>query len=336
MAFVIRNPFRKSSPSAATSARKAVVSPPRSLIEPQWLICVDALLKLTCYRMRLGWTGRQTLVPAALPPPGTPYYLVLHPDLPFRRRLQGLPPQAKARAVLLRTAADEFPLEEGTASYCLGLRGQDAYVYALPNSTRGLITDRGVMPDITLVAQTDALDESSCLATLAAFRKFGLTLAFSARRVPPLSRRWLVLNLPLVLGVITAVFLIIWQGGGNDPLSQLLDRHRAELRNGTAMLATRHSATEHMLESNRQLAKLHDDPDAILAGELKKLWQTLPTGNAIRSIEYKQHLLTVTGSGPHTEELLEAGFLAEQISSETIGNTTRFKAERNLNPLTPQ
>ena len=102
------------------------------------------------------------------------------------------------------------------------------------------------------------------------------------------------------------------------------------------MLATRHSATEHMLESNRQLAKLHDDPDAILAGELKKLWQTLPTGNAIRSIEYKQHLLTVTGSGPHTEELLEAGFLAEQISSETIGNTTRFKAERNLNPLTPQ
>ena len=302
---------------------------PRSILEPQWLISVDAHFNFASYRVRMDWAGRRTLRSSVLPARGTPHYLVLHPSLPFRRKLQGLPPQAKARAVLLHTAADEFPLEEGTASYCLGLRGQEAYVYALPHTTMDLIAGHGFIPDIILVGQSEALDESDCLAALEAYGKFGPALALNARR-RPLSRPWLLLNLPLSLGAIAAISMIAWQVVGNDPLSQLLVRQRVDLRKQTATLTTQYSATERMLNSNRLLASIHEDPDADLSRELARLWQTLPAGNAIRSIEYKQHHLIVTGSGPDADRLLEAGFLEKQISSETIGSITRFKAERYL------
>ena len=262
-------------------------------------------------------------------PSGDSFYLVLHPCLPFRRKLQRFPLQAKAREVLLRTAPDEFPLGERPVTYCLGLRQEEGYVYALPDEINDSLRERGLQPDIVLVGATDELNEADCLATLAAYERFGASLAFGGRRCP-LSRHWLI-DVPLALGAAIALSLIIWLAAGTDPLAELLGREQDRLRQETATVAVQYAAAESMLTSRSQLARLYEGQDARLPVELVKLWSDMPAGHAIRRIEYKDGRLTIAGSGIEVGKWLDsAGFTPAQVTTETIGKLNRFKAERDL------
>jgi hypothetical protein len=300
----------------------------RSPLAPRWLTSVDTQMRMTTYRIRLHWNGRRTLEAATLPA-GEPCYLVLHPGLPFRRKLQRFPAQAKAREVLLRTAPDEFPLTEGAVSYCLGLRQGEGYVYALPGEIDQQLRERGLQPDIVLVGNADSLDEATCLATLEIYETYGSTLAFGGRR-RPLPRRWL-LDIPLATSAACALALAIWLALGADPFADFLAREQERLRLETATVAGRYAAAESMLIARDQLARLRESPGARLPGELAKLWRDVPPGHAIRRIEYKDGHLTVTGSGVEVGKWLEAsGFAPEQIKTETIGKLNRFRAEGEL------
>ena len=300
----------------------------RSPLAPRWLTSVDTQMRMTTYRIRLHWNGRRTLEAATLPA-GEPCYLVLHPGLPFRRKLQRFPAQAKAREVLLRTAPDEFPLTEGAVSYCLGLRQGEGYVYALPGEIDQQLRERGLQPDIVLVGNADSLDEATCLATLKIYENYGATLAFGGRR-RPLSRRWL-LDLPLAASAALALALMAWLTLGPDPFAELLSQEQKRLQQETASVAGQYAAAESMLAARDQLARLREDPDARLPAELAKLWHDMPSGHAIRRIEYKEGRLTVSGSGAEAGKWLEAsGFAPEQIATETTGKLSRFRAEREL------
>lgn len=300
----------------------------RPLLAPRWLVSVDAGFNLQAYRLCLHWNGRRALAPGTLPA-GEPCYLVLHPGLPFRRKLQRFPTQSKAREVLLRAAPDEFPLTDGVVTYCLGLRQNEGYVYALPGAFDDQLRERGLLPDIVLVGNSDALDEAVCLSSLEAYETYGATLAFGSRR-RPLSRRWL-LDLPLAASAALALALVTWLTLGADPFAELLQGEHQRLQKETAVVAGQYAATESMLAARSQLARLREDPDAQLAAELAKLWDNVPPGHAIRRIEFKEGRLTVTGSGANANQWLESsGFSPAQITTETTGKLSRFRAEKTL------
>jgi hypothetical protein len=282
------------------------------------------------YRIRLHWNGRRTLVAAPLPV-GESCYVVLHPGLPFRRKLQRFPAQARAREVLLRTAPDEFPLGDDAVSYCLGLRQGEGYVYAMPGKLTEQLHEYGLQPDIMLVGGADSLDEAGCLAALEAYERLGSSLAFGARR-RPLPRRWL-LDVPLATAAAVALALTIWLATGADPLAEFLDSKLERVRLETASVAGQYAATESMLATRNQLARLRESPEARLPAELAMLWREVPAGHAIRRIEYKAGSLMVSGSGSGAEVgqwLGASGFASEQIKTETIGKLSRFRAERDL------
>lgn len=281
------------------------------------------------YRIHLSWTGRRSLVVTTMPV-DEPLYLVLHPSLPFRRKLQCFPVHAKAREVLLRTAPDEFPFADGTVSYCLGLRQNEGYVYALPSDiSEHLQQLLGQQPGFVLVGCSDTLDEAGCLATLAAYEQFGSSLAFGGR-VPLLHRHWL-LDVPLAASASLALALTVWLAAGADPLAEVLGSEEQRLRTQTATLAAQYGAAESMLATRKQLAELYESPGARLPAELARLWRDVPAGHAIRRIEYKEGHLTVTGSGIEVAQWLgSAGFAPEQITTETTGKLNRFRAEADL------
>jgi len=317
----IRGLIRRGRGQAATGHR-------RSLLAPRWLASVDAQMKVHAYRVRLHWNGRRTLEAATLPA-GEPCYLVLDQGLPFRRKLQRFPAQARAREVLLRAAPDEFPLAEGPVSYCLGLRQGDGYVYALPGEINEQLHERGLQPDIVLVGSADTLDETHCLATLETYERLGSSLAFGGRR-RPLSRRWL-LDVPLAAGVAIALALTIWLATGADPLAEFLNSKLERMRMETATAAGQYAAAESMLATRNQLDGLRESPGAGLPAELTTLWREVPPGHAIRRIEFKDGKLMVSGSGVEVGKWLEAsGFAPDQITTETIGKLSRFRAERKL------
>jgi hypothetical protein len=310
------------------SRGQAAIGRRRSLLAPRWLASVDAQMNVLAYRIRLRWNGRRTLATAPLPV-GEPCYVVLHPDLPFRRKLQRFPAQAKAREVLLRAAPDEFPLADDAVSYCMGLRQGEAYVYAMPGKLMEQLHESGLQPDIVLVGAADSLDEADCLAALEAYERFGSSLAFGGRR-RPLPRRWL-LDASLAGGAAIALALTIWLALGADPFAEFLNGRLDRLRTETAMVAGQYAAAESMLATRNQLARLRENPGGRLPNELANLWREVPAGHAIRRIDYKEGLLAVSGSGTEVGHWLQSsGFPAEQIKTETIGKLSRFRAERDL------
>jgi hypothetical protein len=302
----------------------------KPLLAPRWLVSIDADFNTQAYRISLHWSGRRTLVSGALPA-GEACYLVLHPALPFRRKLQRFPVQAKAREVLLRTAPDEFPLAQGAVSYCLGLREGEGYVYALPGEINDRLLEAGLRPDIVLVGGSQGLDAADCLATLGAYEQFGPTLSFGSRR-RPLPRHWL-LDLPLAVGAALALGLMVWLAAGADPFAEVLGKEQARLRRETAGVAEQYAAAENMLAARSHLARLRETPGAKLPLELDNLWQGIPPGQAIRRIEYKEGHLTLIGSGVEVGKWLEsAGFAPDKITTETVGKLHRFRAEKVLAP----
>ena len=307
---------------------QAAIGRRRALLAPRWLASADTRMNVLAYRIRLHWNGRRTLATAPLPV-GEPCYVVLHPELPFRRKLQRFPAQARAREVLLGAAPDEFPLADDTVAYCMGLRQGEGYVYALPGKIMEQLHESGRQPDIVLVGDADSLDEADCLAALDAYERFGPSLAFGGRR-RPLPRRWL-LDAPLAGGAAIALALTIWLASGVDPFADLLDSTLERMRNENATVAAQYAAVENMLATRTQLARLRENPGGRLPNELAKLWREVPAGHAIRRIEYKEGLLVVSGSGTEVGHWLESsGFPPEQIKTETIGKLSRFRAERDL------
>lgn len=300
----------------------------KPLLAPEWLACADEKLNVRSYRLRLRWNGQRSLEPATLPP-GTPCYLVLHPGLPFRRKLQRFPAQPKARQVLLRAAPDEFPLPSEAVSFCLGLRQEEGYVYALPVEIDRQLREQVPGTEIVLVGGTDKLDESACMAALEAYEQYGSALAFGGRR-KPIARHWL-LNLPLAIGAMLGIGLSIWLAAGADPFADILNQEQKRLQRETAVVAGQYAATESMLAAREQLARLHEGPDAHLPEKLAQLWQGVPAGHSIRRIEYKEGHLSISGNGLDVGPWLEsAGFPTTQITTEATGKLLRFRAETDL------
>jgi hypothetical protein len=298
------------------------------LLAPRWLVAVDMQLEISVYRIRMRWNGTRTLVADTLPA-GEACYVVLHPDLPFRRKLQRFPTQSRARDVLLRTAPDEFPLADSAVSYCLGLRQGEGYVYAMPATIAAHLRERGLEPDIVLVACAGSLDEPGCIATLEAYERLGPSLAFGGRR-RPLPRRWL-LDVPLAGGAAIALAMTIWLATGADPFAEVLDSTLERMRAENSVVAGNYAAAENMLATVDQIALLRENPNGRLPGELARLLSDVPPGHAIRRIEYKDGRLMVSGSGTEPGPwLASAGFAPDEIKAETIGKLSRFHAERKL------
>lgn len=318
-----RFPFEPARLKAALKARHA-------LLAPRWLVTVDAQKTLHTYRLRTHLDGGNSLRVENIPS-GERCWVVLDPNLPFRRKLQTFPQQSRAREILLRTAPDEFPLARESVLYSLGLRDGEGYLYAIDISLLDTLRERGIVPDITLVGDQPLLDEQTCLRAVACYEKLGAPLAFGHRR-RPLPQRWLInMALASAAGLLLTVAALL--ATGHHPLASLLDDKLVQARAETAELSSQYLAANRMLDTHQELTAFGATPEARLPQMLEQLWGTMPDAHSIRRIEYKDGQLTLLGSGADAARWLEsAGFAPEKIKIEMAGKLSRFKAEITLAP----
>jgi hypothetical protein len=304
-------------------------APPRMALMPRWLASLSADGKLAGYRLRLGWNGRHALAPARVPA-GERCIVVVDSALPFRRKLQRFPDTRKARLALLRAAPEEFPLPAEEVLYGLGLRGADAYLYALPRRVLEEFAGRGLRPAIVLVAGFGAEAEpAACLAAFEAYLGQGdaLDLLRAGRYVS--RRRLLQVQLGAAFGVAllagAALLLVPGLSAG------VLEWRAAALREKGSALPKLYRVTENMAQAQAEAAKLYASPEARLPGILGALFGSVPPGRSLRSIELKDGTLRITGAGGGVKNwLVPIGFPPERIVEQQAGSLQQFSAERPL------
>lgn len=297
-------------------------------LAPKWLLAIDHDGSRRGYRVRNRWDGQRTLVAASVPL-GKPCYLVLDPDSPYRRKLQRLPDTEKGRQALLRAAPDEFPLPPATLEFGLGLRDGEGYLYALPRDKREQLQGEGISPAIVLIAG-GAVTEASCLEAIDQYERRGRSLAIGGSRTRYVSRRLLgqvALGAGLCLSTLLAVIVIAAPGVFGELIAWRTD----QLRREAGDLPTLLKASEAMVATQADAAKLLRSPEARLPQVLAQLFASVPPRHGIRRIEFDGKELVVAGTGTDVQEWMgQAGFDASQVSVESVGNFQRFRAIRKL------
>jgi hypothetical protein len=298
--------------------------PPRI---PQWLVAAGVDGTLQPFRLRMRWNGAYSLAPAT-PPVGQACVVVVDAALPYRRKLQRLPQTKKSRMALLRAAPDEFPLPAEEMLYGLGIRGAEGYLYALPALALDAISVQKLRPAIVLVAASE-LDVLGCLATFENYQRYGEALDL-LRRGRFLSRRRL-LQVQLGAGLAAGLLALGAVAAAPELLAGVLERRVGALRQQGGTLPALFRTTEKMAHAQAEAARLYASPEARLAGILAGLFASVPSGHSIRTLELKDGVLRVAGTGVHVHDWLTAnGFPHERINVESMGSYQRFRAERAL------
>ncbi len=294
---------------------------------PRWLAAFDETENLATYRLQLRWNGSYRLHPDA-PPQGAQCIAVIGCNIPYRRKLQRLPEDEKARNAMLLSAPDEFPVPAGEMCYALGVRGSEGHLYALPKTILDTIGQRGLQPVIALIAEQRTGPEG-CLAALEAYLKQGKS-ADLLRGKFMLSRRRLLqtqLGLSLLLMLAAAAWLILHP----DIFLRQLEHRVETLRAKGSSLPRLYRASEKMAYAQHQAAQFYAAPEARFPALLADLTATLPPGHSLSSIELQNGILKIRGTGTHARDwLLAQGFPADGISEEQLGERTLFRAERIL------
>ena len=297
-------------------------------LSPQWLLAIGHDGQRRSYRLHNRWDGQRTLVAASIPA-GKPCYLVLHPDSPYRRKLQRLPDNEKGRQALLRAAPDEFPLSPDTLEFGLGVRDGEAYLYALPLEKRRQLQDEGFNLAIVLIAGS-AASEASCLAAVEQHERHGRSFAIGSSRTRYVPRRLLgqvALGSSVFASTVLAVIAIAVPGIFGDLIAWRTDQLRREAGDLPSVL----KASEAMLATQADAAKLLRSPESGLPRVLAQLFASVPPRHGIRRIEFDGKELVVAGTGTDVHEWLgQAGFEASGISVESVGNFQRFRAIRKI------
>lgn len=296
---------------------------------PRWLVSLSAQGKVAGYRLRLHWNGRHALRPASVPT-GELCIVVVDSSLPFRRRLQRFPATPKARLAMLRAAQEEFPLPAEEVLYGLGMRGEDAYLYALPRRVHEELAGRGLRPALVLVAGFAAdADPAACLAAFESFLGRGASLDL-LRAGRYLSRRTLLrIELGAALGVVVLAGALLLLRP--ELAAGVLEWRAAALREQGSALPKIYRATENMADAQAEAAKLYASPEARLPGILAALFNSVPPGRSLRSIELKDGTLRITGAGGGVKGWLASiGFPPERIVESQAGGRQQFSAERPL------
>lgn len=300
---------------------------PRSPFAPSWIVAAGAEDRRRCYRLRLGWNGAYRLQPAILPA-GKPCILIIGHTVPYRRKLQQLPATSPARLALLRTAPDEFPVPPAEMRFGMGLRGADSYLYALPRQHIADLQEQGLSPAAVLIAG-DVETAEGCLAAVDEYFRYGAALdSLKTRRLfSPRAWRNLQLGAGLALLLLVSGALLAKPGMFSD----MLEWRAKSLREQGGALPKINQITEKMVLAQAEAARLYAGKDAALAPSLGKLFNALPTGYSLRSIEYKNGILKVSGRGGNDKTwLIAQGFAEESITITDLGSYQKFTAERPL------
>lgn len=301
--------------------------PQGRFLAPQWLAVVTNDGIGNTYRIRQHWDGRKSLDPLPVPSKEA-CFIVLDPDVPFRRKLQKFPETKKAQQALLRAAADEFPFTAGAVDFSLGVRNGEGYLYALPHDKRSQIDEITSGPKIVLSAK-EPLSENTCLEALQEYEKFGSIVAFgSTRRY--LSRRFfsqLLLSIGLAFNVIVGGYVLLAPNLFGGIIEWQLERIRITAGN----LPKTYAATEAMIAAREAMVGIQTHPNAKLPSILGKLFVAIPPNCAIKNVELKDNILTVAGTGSDVLEWLKkSGFREEDIKTESIGNYSHFQAKQKI------
>lgn len=308
----------------------------RIALMPRWLVSLPAAGEpagaFAGYRLRLRWNGRHELRPATVPK-GEPCIVVVDSALPLRRRLQRFPATPKARLALLRTAPEEFPLPAEELLYGLGMRGADAYLYALPRRVHADLAAQGLRPAVLLVAPSApgqaVTDPAACLAAFESFLRSGAALDLLRER-RYLSRRTLLraqLGAALGVAVLAGAVLLLRP----DLPAGILEWRAAALREKASALPKMYRVTEDMAAAQAAAAELHASREARLPAILAALFNGMPPQSSLRSIELKDGVLRITGTGGGVQSWLTSiGFPAERIVEQQAGGLRQFSAERPL------
>ena len=299
---------------------------PHLSLAPLWIVAVGADDTQKSYRLKLRWNGKYELQPAVVPAT-KPCILVVEHTVPYRRKLQQFPAAASSRLALLRTAPDEFPLPADEMLFGMGGHGLDGYIYALPRQYISRLRENGIQLALILVADTIAPD--GILVSLKRYFRHGaaLDLLGTRRLFSPHGLRYIQLGTGLLFLLLASGVLL----AKPDMLNNILEWRVKSLREQAGALPKTYGATEKMAQAQAEAARLYASQDAKLAPILTRLFNSLPPGYSLRSIEYKNGILTISGRGGNEKNwLIEQGFPAENITTESFTSYQKFKAGRPI------
>lgn len=256
--------------------------------------------------------------------------MVIANGLPLRRKLQRFPESAQVRRALIASAADEFPFAGDEVDCALGLRGADAYLYALTRARRAILQES--LPPVhgLLVASSTDLSIATCLTTLDQFDRFGqvMSLGGAPRYLP----RHYLLN--VFLGMLLAIQVSLLSYALLSPhwLERHLDQEIAALDRGHGELARLQAVSERMVHAQTAAASLAAAPAARLPALLEQTFATVPEGHGISTLEWKDGVLYLRGSGPDPGPWLRAtGFSGDEIViEEKLGGRLNWRAQKKL------
>lgn len=317
----------------------------RPLLFPRWLATLDAQGQLALWRLHMGWDGKLSLAPQAAPPAPRkngkpqPCLLLVSPRLPFRRRLHRYPEQETARAAMLRSAPDEFPLAAAEHCYAMAPNVEQAgegYLYALPRAALASVGEAGLRPvAIRLVDEGLLADPVALAPALPRLARQAAAGDFLRQHqlIPPAVPLYggLAAGLAILMGLLTLVLL------PQGPVESLERQQIARLRQQAGPALAQYQALKRMESQQQALAAFQKRPEARLAPRLKELLANLPEGYSIRAIQLDGQSLLISGRGlndPEGNKFREWAarnqLPAESATFEEGGGLILFKVQQSL------
>lgn len=275
---------------------------------PPWLAVLGADGTCRFWRIQLRWDARIKLLevtPAEIQLAlGKRFARIQHnclvfidSSLPYRRRLHRYPSDSVARAALLRSAVDEFPLSAHEHAYALmpaPEQPEEGRLLAISLASLNPIHEAGLTPlaayAVDSSANPDALADE--LQKLGRHHREADFLR-KARLLPAGFLRLTGLAVSFIVLTTTIALLFSPQGW----LTSLEKQRMAELRLKAGPALKHYQALQQISQQQAAVEAFQQRPESRLTIKLAELLSDLPSGYAVRSIEYQAGQLSLSGRG---------------------------------------
>lgn len=296
---------------------------------PPWLAVLGADGTCRFWRIQIRWDARIKLLevtPAEIQSAlGKRFAKIQHnclifidDALPYRRRIHRYPSDGVARAALLRSAVDEFPLSAQEHAYALmpaPEQPEEGRLQAIGLASFNPIHETGLNPlaayTVNSSVSPDALADE--------LQKLGRhhREADFLRKVRLLPAGFLHLTgLMASLAIVTTTIVLLFSPQGW--LANLEKQRMAELKLKAGPALKHYRALQQISQQQAAVEAFQQGPESRLTIKLAELLSDLPSGYAVRSIEYQAGQLSLSGRGRGDGTALQTWARHHKLPAEAL------------------
>lgn len=266
------------------------------------IVFVDCDRHLHYFSIRYRWDGGFAVEESERFNAGKDFILVLHSELPYRRKFQLSAKQRSNRNVMLATAASIFPLPVDTLQFAVGIKDDGHYLFAMENDDLQAIIQLCGSARAVLVSDFDV---QAIERAIADWLSQGRVCDFAAGR--PLPHPALALLVILSLLTMAALGGTVWAWNWHYQQEQQFQREQVrQLSDKAQPLLRKRRALLHMQAAVKAFQELSEMPAATAIEELGEILEKTPKGVNIEKITFDDGELIVAGWGNAIQEWQKA------------------------------